>query len=60
MENKADTLMLSGIAGPCPDCADDRILIAVSETEFCCTDCDAAVFVLDEIGAAALTDRLAS
>ena len=60
MENQADKLMLSGVTGVCPDCGDERILIAVAETEFCCTTCDGAVFVLDGVGAAALITRLAS
>lgn len=60
MENQADKLMLSSVTGPCPDCGDERILIAVAETEFCCTTCDGAVFVLDGVGAAALVTRLAS
>jgi ribosomal protein S27E len=60
MENQADKLMLSSTVGRCPDCGDERILIAVAETEFCCTTCDGAVFVLDGVGAAALVTRLAS
>ena len=60
MENKADKLMLSGVTGRCPDCGEERILIAVAESEFCCTTCDGAVFVLDGVGAAALVTRLAS
>ena len=38
--------MLTGVAGFCPDCADERILVEVSDPEFCCTTCDAAVLVL--------------
>lgn len=60
MENQADKLMLSSTVGLCPDCGDERILIAVAESEFCCTTCDGAVFVLDGVGAAALIIRLAS
>lgn len=60
MENKADNLMLSGTVGLCPDCGDERLLVAMGETEFCCTGCDGAVFVLDGVGAAALVNRLAS
>ena len=64
MENQAqdpsDRLMLSGMTGRCPDCGDERILVAVAETEFFCTTCDSAVFVLDGVGAAALVHRLAS
>lgn len=56
----SDNLMLSGITALCPDCGDERILVAVEATagaEFCCTSCDAAVFLLDGFSAAALTDR---
>ena len=60
MENQADKLMLSSVTGRCPDCGDERILIAVADTEFCCTTCDGAVFVIDGVGAAALITRLAS
>ncbi len=61
MENRSDKLMLSGVVAFCADCADDRIFLPVEEgcdvdgCEFCCTSCDAAVFlleVLDNTGAA--------
>jgi len=39
--------MLSGIAAECPDCGDERILVEVAESEFCCTTCDAAVLLVD-------------
>ncbi len=60
MENKADKLMRDSILGPCPDCGDERILVAVADTEYVGPSCDAAVFVLDGLGAAALVTRLAS
>jgi hypothetical protein len=43
--------MLRGLVGPCPDCRDERILLPVDDAgfELCCTDCDAAV-VLVELG----------
>ena len=44
--DKSETLMLGGVAAYCPDCGDERILLEVAETEFCCTTCDAAVYVL--------------
>lgn len=31
----------------CPDCGDERVLVEVSTSEYCCTSCDAAVFVVD-------------
>ena len=40
--------------------SDERLLVAVADTEFFCTTCDGAVFVLDGVGAAALVTRLAS
>lgn len=61
MENTSDDLMLSGITALCPDCGDERIFVAVEVTtaaEFCCTSCDAAVFLIDGLSAAALTDRV--
>jgi hypothetical protein len=44
-----DILMRWGSQGFCPDCADDRILLPADEHgfEFCCSDCDAAVLLLD-------------
>jgi hypothetical protein len=45
-----DRLMLSGVKAVCTDCGDERILVPVdhfgTEGEFCCTSCDAAVFLL--------------
>jgi hypothetical protein len=43
----SETLMLSGIAALCPDCAEERILVEVVDQEFCCATCDAAVLMLD-------------
>jgi hypothetical protein len=43
-----ELLMRTGITGWCPDCADERILVAVEDgADYCCTDCDAAVLLLD-------------
>ena len=40
--------MRTGIVGWCPDCADERILVAVEDgPDHCCTDCDAAVVLID-------------
>ncbi|HET6560273.1 MAG TPA: hypothetical protein VFG72_00210 [Marmoricola sp.] len=46
-----EVLMLRGVVGPCPDCRDERILLPVDDAgfELCCTDCDAAV-ALVEVG----------
>ncbi len=41
--------MRTGTVGWCPDCADERILVAVEDgPDYCCTDCDAAVMLLLE------------
>ena len=43
-----EVLMLRGLVGPCPDCRDERILLPVDDDcfEFCCTDCDSAVVLV--------------
>lgn len=46
-------LMLAGVRALCPDCAEWTLFVpvddgcAVDGCEFCCTRCDAAVFLLD-------------
>jgi hypothetical protein len=58
MENTSDRLMLSGVVAFCADCAGERIFVPVEDgcasshgqrdgCEFCCTTCDAAVFLLE-------------
>ncbi len=48
--------MRTGIVGWCPDCADERILVAVEDgPDHCCTDCDAAVTIIDVPVAVSLT-----
>ena len=44
-----EVLMLRGLVGPCPDCRDERILLPVDDSgfELCCTDCDAAVVLVE-------------
>lgn len=64
--DKSDVLMLTGTVAQCPDCGDERILVPVDfaggvdeldgpggadTAAFCCTTCDAAVVVLDEVDA---------
>lgn len=52
MENRSDILMLSGVARLCADCGAEAIFVPVEEgcdhdgCEFCCTACDAAVFLM--------------
>jgi len=53
-------LMLHGTVARCPDCADECVLLPTDGFDgFCCTSCDAAVFVLAVAPRPALTDRLA-
>ena len=45
--------MLSGVVAFCAECGDEGLFVAVGEgcdfdgCEFCCTRCDAAVFLLE-------------
>ncbi|MGN6132174.1 MAG: hypothetical protein ACTHOK_17680 [Nocardioidaceae bacterium] len=51
--DKAERLMLGGTMALCPDCGEVTLFVPVEEgcsvdgCEFCCTACDAAVFLLD-------------
>ena len=49
MTARADLLMLSGVTAPCTDGGGRRLLVPVDDAgtgaEFCCTACDAAVFL---------------
>ncbi len=49
--------MLHGTVARCPDCGDERVLVPVHGDEFCCTTCDAAVFVLDAVAGSPLLSR---
>ncbi|HEX6514891.1 MAG TPA: hypothetical protein VF049_04920 [Nocardioidaceae bacterium] len=50
MENASDILMLDGVVALCADCGVDCIFVPVDDGyEFCCTSCDAAVFLLEVI-----------
>jgi hypothetical protein len=48
--SRADLLMLSAVLATCGDCAGERLFVPVDDAgpggEFCCTACDAAVFLL--------------
>lgn len=58
----SEVLMLHGTVARCPDCGDDRVLVPTDGPDgFCCTSCDAAVFVLHAAPGAGtdLTERLA-
>ena len=53
MSDPSDLLMLSGVAATCADCGDERVFVPVESGgpgEFCCTSCDAAVFLLVAVG----------
>ena len=47
--------MLSGVVAFCVDCGEEQIFVPVAGSwddggcEFCCTTCDAAVFLLEVI-----------
>ena len=47
--------MLSGVVATCADCGDERVFVptAAESGEYCCTSCDAAVFLLTAIQPAA-------
>ena len=59
---RAELLMLTAVTATCTDCGDDRIFLPVddagSSDEFCCTSCDAAVFLLG-VATPALSSRVA-
>jgi hypothetical protein len=53
MENTSDNLMLTGVVAFCAECGDEGLFVAVEggcpvdDCEYCCTRCDAAVFLLE-------------
>jgi hypothetical protein len=53
MTNTSDKLMLTGVVAFCAECGDEGLFTAVEEgcavdgCEYCCTRCDAAVFLLE-------------
>lgn len=58
--------MLSGVTALCADCGDERIFVPVDDPgadggaagwEFCCTSCDAAVFLIEVLGNTRTTHR---
>jgi hypothetical protein len=57
-----EVLMLRGLVGLCPDCRDERILLPVDDSgfELCCTDCDAAVLLVETGGPVAVGVRLSA
>jgi hypothetical protein len=55
-EDLSNLLMTSGVAATCADCGDERLFVPVDEDAtagaYCCTSCDAAVFLLAVVDAA--------
>ena len=53
MENTSDNLMLTSVVAFCAECGDEGLFVAVEDgcvvdaCEYCCTRCDAAVFLLE-------------
>jgi hypothetical protein len=56
-DTSADLLMLRGVVVLCADCGDETVFVPIDEdlsgppsasTEYCCTSCDAAVFLFDD------------
>jgi hypothetical protein len=49
MDDASHLLMTHGVTATCADCGDERLFVPVEEAswagEFCCTSCDAAVFL---------------
>ena len=55
-----ELLMLTAVTATCTDCGGERIFLPVDDVsggEFCCTSCDAAVFLMLHVGAAGASDR---
>jgi hypothetical protein len=52
MDDASHLLMTHGMTALCGDCGDERLFVPVEEPswagEFCCTSCDAAVFLLPQ------------
>jgi hypothetical protein len=53
MRDDSEVLMLTGTLAYCADCGDRTLFVPVEDgcgsdgCEFCCTACDAAMFLLD-------------
>ena len=47
MENGSELLMLRGVWAQCADCGSEQVFLPIETGEFCCTGCDAAVFLLE-------------
>jgi hypothetical protein len=53
MRNSSEKLMLTGVVAFCAECGDEGLFVPVEDgcvvdgCEYCCTRCDAAVFLLE-------------
>jgi hypothetical protein len=53
MGDPSDVLMLHGVVAVCADCGEERVFVPTAGdlSEYCCTSCDAAVFLLAAVQA---------
>jgi hypothetical protein len=51
MSDPSDVLMLHGVLASCADCGEERVFVPTAGdlSEYCCTACDAAVFLLTAV-----------
>ena len=53
VEKLSNLLMVAGVTAVCADCGDERLFVPVDGDaptgEYCCTSCDAAVFLLSVV-----------
>ncbi len=60
-ERTDELLMLTAVTATCTDCGGERMFLPVGDSsadgEFCCTSCDAAVFLMLHVGSRAGTHR---
>jgi hypothetical protein len=64
MDKRTDELlMLTAVTATCTDCGGQRIFVPVDDTspggEFCCTSCDAAIFLLVAVDGDRVRSRVA-
>jgi hypothetical protein len=63
MDKRTDELlMLTAVTATCTDCGGRRIFVPVDDTsggEFCCTTCDAAIFLLVAVDGDRVRSRVA-
>ena len=61
METADHLLMLSGVSARCADCGDECVFVPVDAHahEWCCTSCDAAVFLLPVVDTVLHVGRVA-